>query len=900
MKMKFALICVMVTVFNISLYAGSTGRLKGKVTDSKSKEEIIGANIILLGTNYGASTDLDGSFSINNINVGVYTATVSYIGYQKVSISNITIKIDQTYELNVQLKEETIELGQEIVVTAERPLIQKDLTSTSSVVSADEMKALPIESLGQVVGLQAGVVAGHFRGGRSNEVAYLVDGIPVNDGFNGGSGITVDTKAVEQLEVISGTFNAEYGSAMSGVVNAITKEGSQNFNSSFSYYYGNRYTFNDKEFRNLNNFSHAGSQDFQGSLSGPVVGNLTFFSTLRYQNDEGFLFGKRIFNDFDNSPLKGTDSGFLPPGAVLSKDLFNPTGDGKWVSMNPSKRVGFSGKLTYPLFDYGLKFNYGFNYENNFNKYYNHKYFLTPDGVKSHYRTQYMNNFEVTYVPTANTFFTGKVSYSRYDYKGYVYENPMDSRYQYVNSGIIPGGADAYSFYAGGQESDRYDRFSTNLFSSLKMTSQINDKHKLTAGIESKILNYYDHYMTLSSNIDTVVDIFPKYPDPGTSGNTSYNKKPYEISAYIQDKMEYDFMIVNIGLRLDYVNTNTNVPKSYSSIQLIETDSTAFVLIGDGLKKSTPQYQISPRLGISFPISDQGALHFSYGHFLMMPNYQDIYQNSDYLISQGSDPGILANGDIKPQKTISYELGLQQVVFNNISLEFTAYYRDIRNLITAEIEENINGSKIGVNRNTDYGNVKGLIFSMDKQFSDYYSAQLNYTYQLAEGTSSDRLQNYQNKLNDIITEKRILPLDWDQRSTLNVILTVGNPGDWTISSIFQYGTGTPYTPARDVRSTAESYRNEGTKPSTYNTDIRAEKRFEINGYSINTFLLIYNVFDTRNEYGVNGVSGRANNDPALKDYSGSFSPFNTAQEFINNPQSYSEPRNVKLGFSFEF
>src|SRR3989339_1299683 len=239
-------------VYNSLAFGGTTGKISGKVLDKETKEPIIGANIVIQGTYFGAATDIEGYYYINNVTPGKYNVVISAIGYHKITFENVVVRIDLTTNLDVDLTSEAITLG-EVVVQATAPLITKDLTSTSAIVSSEDIKMMPVEDFHQVVNLQAGVVAGHFRGGRSNEVAYLVDGIPVNDVYNNSIAVNIENNSIRQLEVISGTFNAEYGQALSGVVNIVTEDGSEKFEGNISAYLGSYFTQRNDIFWNLNN-----------------------------------------------------------------------------------------------------------------------------------------------------------------------------------------------------------------------------------------------------------------------------------------------------------------------------------------------------------------------------------------------------------------------------------------------------------------------------------------------------------------------------------------------------------------------------------------------------------------------------------------------------------------------
>ncbi len=190
---------------------------------------------------------------------------VSSIGYNRTIVQDIIVNVDRTTKIDVELSSESITLDEEVVVTAKKPLIVKDLTSSSSTVTAEEITMMPVENMGQVVNIQAGVVDGHFRGGRSGEVSYLVDGIAVNDAYDGGVSIQVENNSIRQLEVISGTFNAEYGNAMSGVVNIITKDAGQNYSGSATAYVGKFYSNSDL-FPHLSDMTSGKSADVQFSF----------------------------------------------------------------------------------------------------------------------------------------------------------------------------------------------------------------------------------------------------------------------------------------------------------------------------------------------------------------------------------------------------------------------------------------------------------------------------------------------------------------------------------------------------------------------------------------------------------------------------------------------------------
>ena len=204
------------------LPAFGTGKITGSVTDAETGDPLPGVNVILVGTTIGTVTDFDGNYTIINIPPGTYQVQYSLIGFTRTIIDNVRVNTDFTTRQDVVLSEEVIQC-QEIVVVAERPLVVKDQTSSAAVVTAEELSSLPVENFSEAVRLQTGVVQGadggiHIRGGRANEISYIVDGIAVTDPFSGGIGVQVENNAIEELTVVSGTFNAEFGQAQSGVI----------------------------------------------------------------------------------------------------------------------------------------------------------------------------------------------------------------------------------------------------------------------------------------------------------------------------------------------------------------------------------------------------------------------------------------------------------------------------------------------------------------------------------------------------------------------------------------------------------------------------------------------------------------------------------------------------------
>ncbi len=247
-----------------NLFAGTTGKLAGLVVDKETGEGLAGVNVYFEGTSIGAATDVDGYYTIINIPPGTYTLSVSMIGYRLVTVEGIKIQSDRTTTQNVSLVQEAMETDA-VVIVAERPLIERDRTSTAAYVDAEAIKLMPVQEIKDVIQLQAGVITGaggelHIRGGREREISYMIDGVSVNNAFSqsGGSNVTIENSFIEELQVITGTFNAEYGSAQSGIINVVTKRPESEFSGQVEMFVGDYLSNKTDRFIGVSDFDPLG------------------------------------------------------------------------------------------------------------------------------------------------------------------------------------------------------------------------------------------------------------------------------------------------------------------------------------------------------------------------------------------------------------------------------------------------------------------------------------------------------------------------------------------------------------------------------------------------------------------------------------------------------------------
>ena len=1028
-------------LLNGILFGGTTGKITGVITDASTSAPIIGANVILKGTTMGAASDSEGNFTILNVPPGTYTVVISMIGYQQIQFEDVRVSIDLTTRLDATLKQTALDLGESVIVTAERKLVLRDMTSSLSTIDADQISNLPVQQIQDVLRLNAGIIESdgrlHIRGGRAGEVAYWVDGISATDVYDGRIGINIENSAVQELQVISGTFNAEYGQAMSGIVNIITKEGGQDY-TGYIKVYGGDYVSDDnvfglykrilydstrsnilsKEWENpLKKINPIYNGEF--SLGGPVPlfkDNLSFFINGRYYYDEGYYYGRTWYQP-NGAPIDST---------VLTsqmKSLYAANGitfgGSSLVPMNPMERTTFQGKLSARL-SRSMKLNYNFfwneSYQErayfrintndyqfnptgtaNYQQFNTHDYKYNPYGLPQIHNQGMAHTLTLNHIINPSNFYELRVSRYESKSKQYVFDNPnasndylvyvkedtskdiiaeiidpftergaikfdslkyLGAQYEYI---VNPEGSvgyidpdditapTSYSFMNSGMDVTRANRKTAYWVGKLDFTSQINKYNQLKFGSEVRLyeltLHSYQIVAATNESGQELTPFQPAIPEVGSVYRNDYFREPKELSAYIQDKLERNNIILNVGIRYDYFDANSVIladpidPNIYSPFKYSNKyanwidmpnnyrgtiDQWVDSLLASGTireytpderrafmhKKVKAKSSWSPRLGLAFPITDRGVIHISYGHFFQVPEFQYLYTNPDFKVTTGSGAALFGNPDLKPQKTVMYEIGLQQQFGENIGIDLTLFYRDVRDWVgTSPIIQTV---KTGVSYsqfvNKDYSNVRGVTFKIEKRFSQNYSFRADYTYQSAEGTYSDPTDAFNSALNNEQPVLALVPMEWDQRHTVNAQIIYDVSG-WTFSLIGRYWSGRPYTPSFPSSETVGGAAvsglttNSARRPSQRNIDLTLNKILMVKSkFRLELFANIYNVLDIRDELNVYTDTGTADYTTTINPKKVVYSPdrVSTVEDYIKQPTWYTSPRQIQVGLAIGF
>jgi outer membrane receptor protein involved in Fe transport len=485
------LIFLLAMVIPVVAFAGTTGKIAGKITDRTTNDPLVGANVILVGTSLGASVGVDGSYVILNIPPGTYSVRVTMIGYTPKVINGARVIVDQTTTLNATLDVASVLMG-EVVIQADRPMIQKDMTSTSYIVTSEQMQVLPVRNFIEVLNMQAGVVSEgntlYVRGGRGNEVAFLIDGMYVNDPVMGGLATQISNEAISELNFLSGTFNAEYGNALSGVVNIITREGGKTFAGNFE--------ARTSEF-GVAPYNNYRENRVDVTLSGPVLGDYTSF----------FVTGER-----------DARSSWLPFGSDQTRSIM--------AKATAKFAPELKGVLTW-------------RYGDDDRRPYNHSWKYIPDQYLKVREKSRQIIASITHTVAPNFFYDLHFSYFNQSY----YSGVDKDTSQYLGldawSYLATAGT-GFEFYAKRDPIELTDNRTQTLNAKGDLVWQINKNNEIKSGFELKKhkLKYFDDYD-------------PKRNFPYI---TDFTKEPFEGSVYAQDKIEMNAFVMNLGMRFDYAD----------------------------------------------------------------------------------------------------------------------------------------------------------------------------------------------------------------------------------------------------------------------------------------------------------------------------------------------------------
>ena len=782
LTIKITLSILLTILLSSISFAGNTGKISGRITDKANGEPLIGANVFIQSLKIGASSDANGDYFILNVPPGTYTLTVSMIGYEKINKTNIMIIVDRTTTQNFSLQTVSIEV-ENVIVVAERPVIDKDLTASEQIITSkiletsgaqtirDALERLPgIFSDNSRLAWQRGATKGYVRGSSNVQAVYMIDNLSVNSGIVSDNYSGFNTSTIEQISVLTGGYNAEYGEGRSAVVNIVTKEAPEGIHGSISarmrpagvYHFGRNMYSNDNndyvstgidywtrlsqdansQFYQKNpdsllqawrkqttpndtlaNYANRSEFEYEGTLYGSLTDKLSFLLSGRYKKGVGIFpqaipynpeFNIQGYFNYKFSPeIKLRIGGFV--GEYESSDYTNS-------NMNTSEMGQEAGWLAPMRIDEQYaraKFNL----------------FGAPYRQWPELRNWTQLYGKVTHLLNDNSFYEVTISYL----KDKLDRSDRDNRIP--DTLWLPDVVSMHPRYTLLAYYHTWTKSNSETFQ-IKgdYTNQITKTHNIKSGFTFKLHDFY--YENFSA---------------GSSGNRNnsmniFDGNPIEGSLYIQDKIEYPGLVVNVGLRGDFFNQNRDAPKNMY-------DPLAFQIGTPGHDPGAPlgipgtperektklQVAFAPRLGISHPISESAVLHFVYGHFYQRPSWTKMFGFPfvNYTTEWDSirNPyakqttfmeewqGYYGNSKLGYERTIQYELGIDYNIADILKLDLTGYYKDATgeaDVITGVYAATYTATKALMVSNSGYSDVRGIETKLDSRFNGMFNFGLSH------------------------------------------------------------------------------------------------------------------------------------------------------------------------------
>jgi hypothetical protein len=900
------------------------GKITG-VVRSADGEAILGANVILEGTVLGGAADAKGNYFILNIPPGTYRMRASGVGFIAEVMTNVRVGSDQIVTINFTLRSQAVGLS-EIVVEATRPPIDKSQTGARTRMAADDMMSLPASDLSAIVATSASTYKGFIRGGRVFETKTLVDGIDVTDQYAawisdvaGGStpyltynGVVRNVQAqnsaliglskagVEEANVLTGGVGSDYSSASAGIISYNLKEGRGKWTarvdarmsqtSGLKHFGPGVYWDDTTYFRIKNNLALSAAQadrdksarftytpdkyiygtkpemNVELSTGGSVTEDFGLYITGRYFDSYGRLPNehttkvngslKANYNFTPEMKLNGTflleDRGQLlgwKNRAYMEDFRYFLEGVPKWDGMN------FTGSLKWThVLDPGT--------------FYEIQASMVSDESRQGYSDD--NNDGVITLDEDGAYLTWADTAQVNRYMANLGNSQMNKffsptpRNETASENVIPmAGAANWKIARPGIYYE--DFINTVITLRGDITSQINENHQLRGGFQARL-----HNLDMTRRAGYIGGVFSSYKN---YVDEVWNVKPKEYSAYVQDKMEYAGLIINLGLRLDALDLAAGDYANYFAPFTDTVDPAGGqVRIPTRGENADIKWLLSPRIGVSHPISDLAAMYFSFSQTQQSQPFSRLYTNYADFGNPSLPVEVRTNQD--PIKSTNYDLGIQWSFYEGFGLDINAYYKDIQSygVSSYQVTPNAPWRLYIVSTEFGYADSRGIELTMNKVLSpvtDWLSVGGRFTYAYsyvkqsigaggnptAFSTGAGDSAKYAGQLpwDDMkyfnTIERNVLGgssnitggYDRPHRITYNLVMRF--PYEVTLSSVGTFQSGFLYAKTlADPR-----VRELGESPWNKKVDIRLEKAFTLEG--IGRFAIyadVINVFDSQN------------------------------------------------------
>jgi len=905
LSLKSMFLAMLLVLFaQTAIYAQNTGKIAGVVEDSKTGEALPGVNVLIPGTSMGGATDEQGRYFIINVPVGTYDLEASMIGYTKVTKTGVLVTIDQTTSIDFSLSD-TVLAGQEVVVVAERDIIHKEVSSSQQVVASEQITEAPaVFTMGEFLAKQVGVTDPTnltIRGGSPDQTNTFVNGMSFVDSRLGRTESSIPLSAIEQVSVVSGGFNAEYGNFRSGLINVVTKTGDPDA------YHGNlNYSMNNAHQKRFGLSMYAPQNFYLRPMMDPsvaFVGTQTAWADNPYLQEQykSFLGWNKYASDYNaqapqdqqvtpvdlylwnawmrmaqpdfnalaaqgydvpsdiqqafmdhahtpegSNPDFNFDGGFGGPIPVVGKALGNATfylsnnsyqkyyvqpvirdAEKQQLTMltihsniTPNLKISLDGlyRNTQGVSNFFFantmnRGNASLMSINNLSKYAGagNRYWWYPSYYSPENQYTSMLGFTINHVLSPKTVWNlsvntvnneDRITNAPYNRTNKILVQlgpiPLDERpygnskghtvldgYEFNEYEQPYGTSDRWANKAG----DIHGKANTRQYRlKFDFSSQVNYSNLIKLGLE---MNY--------SDINNILWGWRWYHPEDTYENT-WSASPLQAGFYAQDQISLQSLVANLGVRFDYYHPGGEWPTEdiYSNAgfapevrpddlyDMLNTGNSTAWEIWQSLNQTNPGFlqptknylTVSPRIGLSFPVTTRSKFYFNYGHFRSTAPYINMF-------SYSYDPGDgyvtqIGNPNLEPPRTITYELGVEYNLLEQYLVRLATYYKDVTGQ-HGSVSYNSTDGHVSYDSylNNEYQDIQGFELSVTKSFGEFLSGWINYNYMISKNGLIGREDFYQDPSKGAFfglyegQESRALP-----RPRLTANITFHTPNQW--------------------------------------------------------------------------------------------------------------------------
>ncbi|MCE9626959.1 MAG: TonB-dependent receptor [Candidatus Eisenbacteria bacterium] len=806
---------------------GLTGRVQG---DDHRPIEL--AEIRIPALKRGTRSDALGRFRFEGLPPGEYLVEASLLGHAPV-VGKVQIRLGETSVLELQLGEErAVKTVAPIVVQGKRNEVRPEQIGPRYKTDREKITDYRPSSITEIAGQAAGVVNTgneiHVRGGRGNELKVLIGGVEAFDVL-GSRNAQVAVGAVSSVELVSGGVNPEHGNALSGVLDVVTREGGEEFEGDVRWD-TDRYGDPTKTFDRYDRLSLA--------MGGPLaLHGLSWFATYEGTFQDGYLrsnqtHASRTVLDFIQLGDRQDDRvntqwklawGPNPVHHLTLEGIANHARSTPYV--HSWSRKGY----VQMFHDSGAAVpRYGSWSSTALDSSY------APMNLADHVPTQDDRFRQLLlayrFVPNKSWVFNSRLASTAFDtHQGVGDREPWeyDTQSPFFWNGNLTTGTEGNPYFATHGDFPTYaDAHSRAWTWKSDVSTERWRQHRLKTGLD---LQWH--------SVQNVGLTFPNGESgglPGTVRSDYANAYP-QGGAFLHDLWRFEGLVLSTGLRLDVFSPGQQVAMS------------------DLPSGKRFKHQISPRLGVSYPVSDRDALSFHYGWTFQTVSSAALFENRGIASSVGTK----GNPDLEPETDVSYQAALQHLFAKDLYGQFSVFFRDIYGLLTVRADRDEAGNQISVWENGDYASARGFEMSLARSFSHHFSADAAYTYSVATGVASDPAQAQQfvngGTLYLPISERA---LRWDQRHTLSLQSTIRYPGQWGMHVQWSYGSGLPFTPRfRNDRRSDPKLENSRRLPTASRLSLSGDRYVRIWGQDLTLFADARNLLDARNVAGLSWGDG---------------------------------------------